>query len=83
MGRNKNKRARNPSLYMACVTVLCQESLLNYRNRWFSEESAQKVMDNFRCSLRRISDNIKRRNKQLEAPFDYLLPEKIYMRFDA
>jgi len=40
-------------------------------------------MDKFRSSLRQISDNMKRRNKQLETPFDYLLPEKIYMRYDV
>jgi len=41
------------------------------------------VMDRFRSNMRQISDAIKRRNKRLETPFDYLLPEKIYMRFDA
>jgi len=62
--------------------VLCQESLINYRNHLFTEEPAQKIMDEFRSSLRRISDAMKRRNKQLATPFDYLLPERIYMRFN-
>jgi len=70
-------------MFPICTHVLLQESLLNYRNCWFTEEAAQKVMDKFRSSLRQLSDKIKRRNKQLEAPFDYLLPEKINMRFDV
>ena len=40
-------------------------------------------MDKFRASLRQLSEKMKRRNEPLETPFDYLLPEKIYMRFDA
>jgi len=68
--------------FQDCITVLFQESLLNYRNHWFTEEAPQKVMDEFRSSLRHISEGMKRRNKQLATPFDYLLPEKIYMRFD-
>jgi len=60
---------------------LRQASLLNYKNQWFTEENSQKIIDKFRGSLRQISDNMQRRNKQLETPFDYLLPEKIYMGF--
>jgi len=72
-------------VYQASYLYVClfQESLLNYRNRWFTDEAPQKVMDKFRSNLRQISDNMKRRNKLLETPYDYLLPEKIYMRFDV
>jgi len=62
--------------------LLCQESLLNYRNCWFTEEAAQKAMDEFRSSLRQISASMKRRNKQFATPLEYLLPERIYMRYD-
>ena len=40
-------------------------------------------MDQFRSSLRQISDSMKRRNRDLETPFEYLLPEKIHMRFNV
>jgi len=60
-----------------------QESLLNYKNNWFTEEAPQKIMDQFRSSLRQISDSMKRRNRDLETPFEYLLPEKIHMRFNV
>lgn len=77
-----------PSFAAECIQVNCivrafQESLLNYRNRWFTDEAPHKVMDKFRSNLRQISDNMKRRNRQLETPYDYLLPEKICMRFDV
>ena len=66
-----------------CIIALYQESLLSYRNHWFTEEAAHIAMDKFRASLRQLSEKMKRRNEPLETPFDYLLPEKIYMRFDA
>ena len=57
---------------------------MNYKNLWFTEEAAQKLMDQFRADLRRISDGIRRRNRDVESPpSEYLLPDKIYMRFDA
>jgi len=54
---------------------------MNYKNQWFTEEAPQKIMDQFRSSLRQISDVIKRRNA--DQPMHYLLPEKIYMRFNV
>lgn len=69
--------------YWPLDLIVSQESLLNYRNRLFTEEAPQIAVDKFRSSLRQISERMKRRNKHLETPVEYLLPENISVHFDA
>lgn len=43
----------------------------------FTEAQAHQVLKEFRDDLEKISIKIKERNKALEFPYEYLLPETI------
>ncbi|KAG7330191.1 hypothetical protein KOW79_006413 [Hemibagrus wyckioides] len=51
--------------------------LAQYKEQYFTEPAAQKMIDNFRQDLKDIEEEILKQNKGLEPPYLYLCPSRM------
>ena len=56
--------------------LVLQRYLGDYPDQLFFDEDAQKAIDTFQRRLSEITADIKKRNKSLQVPYHYLLPER-------
>ncbi|KAL3883129.1 hypothetical protein ACJMK2_029422 [Sinanodonta woodiana] len=49
----------------------------DYPDAYFSEASMRRIKDEFQQSLKRISEQMKTRNRKMDIPYYYLLPERV------
>ena len=57
--------------------VILQIFLGNYPAKRFTEELPQGLISRFQTQLHNITGDIEKRNKQLDVPYTYMLPNKI------
>ncbi|KAK3579734.1 hypothetical protein CHS0354_008875 [Potamilus streckersoni] len=70
------------ALAVAFANYLCSYSedevyLGEYPDAYFAEEAMRRVKDEFQQSLKRISELMKTRNRKIDVPYYYLLPERV------
>ncbi|KAL3883127.1 hypothetical protein ACJMK2_029420 [Sinanodonta woodiana] len=66
---------------MAALPVKADQALAVYLgdfpDAYFAEAAMQRIKDEFQQSLKRISEQIKTRNRKMDIPYYYLLPERV------
>ena len=47
-----------------------------YPQNWFTEDNAKACIASFKQTLKEINESILERNKELEIPYEFLLPSR-------